>query len=190
MALFPVQGVRRSAHRPPGGVGFCGVRPRRLRSQRPCAGAVAALLALLPVGCAELDGAPREPSAYYNAEPRSVLDAAADLLRRQGYEVGETNVTFLGLQAEKVEVAQRSDGSLSRGTVVSHQVLLDADSEDDRTRLSALFTISERRPTGEQRTWVPESPLSRRLSSRFYADLHRELRDGVEGGARAASAHY
>jgi hypothetical protein len=117
----------------------------------------------------------------YSGAPKDVLSVAANLLERQGYEVSKPDETFLQLQGEKSEVTLRTEGSLQSGTVVTQQVIIDADAEVDRTRLNALFTVVWKRPTGERRVWVPESSISQRLLTDFYAALHREL--GESGAA-------
>jgi hypothetical protein len=150
--------------------------------------ASAAALGLALLGCASALGEPAPNRVdSYAGKPTSVLDAAADLLRRQGYVVQQLDATFLELQGERVEVASRTDGSLARGTIVTQQVVVDADDEGERTRVSALFTINHRRPTGERRSWSPESSLSQRLRDRFYADLHREIGDSSVGSAAPAA---
>jgi hypothetical protein len=140
-----------------------------------CACACALALAVVLLQCETLAEGEAGAPAYYTAPPQTVLEVAAELLRKQGYEVSAIDPTFLELQGQREEVAARSEGSLTRGTLVSQQVVVDAAEQGEQTRLTALFTVSWRRPTGERRTWVPESALSQRLRERFYADLHREL---------------
>jgi hypothetical protein len=155
-------------------------RTPRTRAGRTHGRVSAALLVVAAtglLGCATRgEPAPNLTDSYAGA-PSAVLGAAAGLLRRQGFEVTDFDETFLELQGEKVEVARRTDGSLTAGTVVTQQVLIDAAAEADRTRLNALFTVIWRRPTGERRNFVPESPVSQRLRDAFYAELHREVGD-------------
>jgi hypothetical protein len=154
-----------------------GTRGERGRSGRQGLAALLCLAAGGWLGCASGGEPAPNLTDSYQGTPSAVLTAAAGLLRRQGYEVTDFDETFLELQGEKTSVAQRSEGSLVAGTIVTEQVLIDASSEADQTRVNALFTVNWRRPTGERRNWVPESSVGQRLRNAFYADLHREIGD-------------
>jgi hypothetical protein len=147
------------------------VRPRR-RQWSGRSGWIALALSLW----ACVSAPPAElPPRYFEATPAAVLEAAVSVLNQEGYVLGpvDPNINLVTGQQERT-ITRARDG-LVPGTLLTTQIVVEADESGTGTQLRATFSIRSRRPTGEVRLWVPESPLGQRLRSRFFAALNQEL---------------
>jgi hypothetical protein len=142
-----------------------------------------AMIATIALGCATL---PADPPLYIEAEPDLVLDAAVEVLSRDGYVLADVDRNINLITGEQQRTITRPTDGLVQGTRLSTQIVVEAEPSGAGTQVVATFSITSRRPTGEYRNWVDESPLGQRLRQRFYAELTAEL--GLDASARS-SAH-
>ena len=126
------------------------------------------------------------PPRYFEAAPTLVLEAAESVLNQEGYVLApiDSNISLLTGQQERT--LTRAQDGLVPGTLLTTTIVVEADASGSGTHLRASFSIRSRRPTGEVRTWVPESPLGQRLRSRFFAALTEEL--GLGAAAQRSSS--
>jgi len=123
---------------------------------------------------------------HFSADTPVVLDAAEEVLSRQGYVFEDIQLDDGVRIAQQIEQITRPRGSDIKGTIVRTQVVIEATPDATGTNLSATFNISLRRPTGERRTFSPETPQASRLRREFYMDLINELGEVYTSSADTA----
>lgn len=143
------------------------------------------VLALWLCACAPLEPAELPPE-YVDAAPALVLEAAAAVLTQDGYVLSPIDPDLSLLTGQQERTLTRAQDGLVPGTFLTTQIVIEADPSGTGTQLRATFSIRSRRPTGEVRLWIPESPLGQRLRNRFLAALDRELGAGAAADGRAA----
>ena len=138
-----------------------------------------ALLLVIGSGCGlfaplESEG---DDTEFYSEKQSVVLAAAEDLLARKGYVFEETELDYgmlVGSQVERVR-QRRTRDAFPRDTLVRTQVVLEVSPRGAGTDLRATFSIEVERPTGERRSWPPETSPAKRLRRSFYSELRQEL---------------
>ena len=166
-------------------------RPRPRSPVLPvCLGLAAAWLA---TACASGFGGPSSGETVYYATPlEEVMGVAADILRSEGYLIGEVEPLLGYLQGQRDRVSPRREGPILEGASVKQQVVLECEATGEGTVVRATFNISTVGASGQRRTWTAESGYAREFRRRFYVKLGREL--GVDvaakppGGRSAAAA--
>jgi len=134
---------------------------------------------LLLSGCArDTNAPPPSNDRFYALQARTVLEAAEEVLRNQGYVFEENELDLGILVGRQVERTTRGRDSVIKGTIINTQVAVEATESEGGTDLLASFNISTQRPTGERRTFSSETPQAQRLRRQFYSEL--ELQLGLE----------
>jgi hypothetical protein len=131
-------------------------------------------LALWLTACATPEPA-ETPPEYFEAAPSVVLEAAVAVLNLEGYVVGPVDANLNLVTGTQERTITRAQDGLVPGTLLTTQIVVEANPSGTGTQLAASFSIRSRRPTGELRVWVSESPLGQRLRGRFFAGLRQEL---------------
>ena len=117
--------------------------------------------------------------------PALVLEAAVSVLNQEGYVLSPVDLNLNVLTGLQERTLPRGQDGLLPGTLLTTQIVVEANPSGAGTQLVATYSIRSRRPTGEVRVWVSESPLGQRLRSRFVAALREEL--GLEAPAKSRS---
>jgi hypothetical protein len=132
---------------------------------------------------------PPQPPLYIEAKPEQVLDAAVEVLSRDGYLLADVDRNINLVTGEQQRTITRASDGLVPGTRVSTQIVVEASASGPGTQVVATFSITSRRPTGEYRSWVDESPLGQRLRQRFYTELSAELGLDASAHSGASASH-
>ena len=165
------------------------IRERGIRGLR--GGVRRALLAACAsaaLACAPLNPPPQVPR-YFAANPELVLEAAAEVLSREGYVLAKGDPTYGMVTGEQQKTLTRVQDGILAVTQLITQIVVEASASGDGTQVLTTFSIRSRRSSGESRTWVSESPLGERYRQRFYVELVRELGLDAADGADAQASH-
>jgi hypothetical protein len=125
------------------------------------------------------------PPRYFEAAPALVLEAAESVLNQEGYVLSPRDPVVDLLTGQQERTITRSQDGFLPGTLLTTQIVVEVNPSGTGTQLLATFSIRSRRPTGEVRNWVSESPLGQRLRSRFLAAVSEEL--GLGAAARSGA---
>src|SRR5262245_58597948 len=129
---------------------------------------VGLVLALWIGACAAPPEPTEAPPRFVAAAPALVIEAASAVLSRDGYKLAPLDPDASVLTGTQERTLSRSTDGLLPGTELTTQIVVEASETEAGAAVMASFSIRSRRPTGEYRIWVPESPLGQRLRSRFF----------------------
>lgn len=156
------------------------------RSATRALAALAWVACVCAAGCL-VDRNPPPPAPRYYSVPRTeVLRASIDILRSEGFRLGDVMPEASLIVGESRELVRRTRGGFIANTEVRTRVILELDELSAGTDVRASFEITFLPPGGQARTWVSATPPCEKLRREFYRDLDREIGSAPVSAGRGA----